>query len=117
MNLFQTITISQGVDFLHENRIAHCDLIMQNIGLNMLIGSQKPGPHIHNPVHAKYTIFDFGESLIYPVSMSLDDVIDPREYVSDGGNPFPGDVLSLGIALWEHVQVSRYHVISIGAFT
>lgn len=106
--------IFQGLDFLHENRIAHCDILEQNIGINVISAEQSDyrtgvcGPDSH------YALFDFGFSSIFPLDVDLDSV-PPRDnlifedrYLPDPGpcNPFRADVIFTGNLLERYVRVS-----------
>lgn len=55
---------------------------------------------------AKYAIFDFGRALVIPRNMSIDDVVDDREFRHDV-HPFKGDVRQLGdyFLFWVNVRL------------
>lgn len=106
----QSSTIEQGLDFLHENRIAHCDLMMQNIALDILAGQDDTGRHFRDPKMAHYAIFDFGASLIFPPDISLDDAVDNRAASALDVNPFKGDVRKLGGCFRGWVKVGMFIV-------
>ncbi|RDB26627.1 hypothetical protein Hypma_005527 [Hypsizygus marmoreus] len=86
----------QGVDFLHENRIAHCDLRVQNIGLNIIGTPTDSGRLARDPAHALYTIFDFGGSFIYPRDTPLEKALPLEKNTNGDVNPFQVDVALLG---------------------
>ena len=78
MTLLQTHATNiylQGFDFLHENRIAHCDFLEQNMGINILVDVYlDEAKGLREPSTTQYALYDFGYSLIYPPETALDDV-------------------------------------------
>ncbi|TFK33525.1 hypothetical protein BDQ12DRAFT_715773 [Crucibulum laeve] len=116
----------EGVDFLHEHRIAHCDLLEPNTGVNVLAPMHilyLKG--ICDPAVAKYAIYDFGQSVIYPYNTVLEDVtvtkflhFDLRGCPTPPGphNPFHFDVLCLGVMLQNRVRHIEDIVPDIGPF-
>jgi hypothetical protein len=101
---------------LHENRIAHCDFLEQNTGINILADTRiwyLKG--MRDPSTTRYAIYDFGYSLIYPYETVLEDVtetqflnFDLRDLPIPSGpyNPFQADVAFLGVTLQRWVRVS-----------
>ncbi|TFK31895.1 hypothetical protein BDQ12DRAFT_618046, partial [Crucibulum laeve] len=99
----------KGLDFLHEHCIAHCDLLPQNTGMNILlvlIGPSLTG--VCDPSASHYAIFNFGWSLVYPYDTMLEDIAvsEHCRFCIHGlptppgpCNPFAFDVISLGIML------------------
>ncbi|TFK31819.1 hypothetical protein BDQ12DRAFT_639562 [Crucibulum laeve] len=116
----------EGLDFLHEHRIAHCDLLPQNTGMNVLYVSYAAYvTGLRDPSVSHYAIFDFGWSLIYPYDTVLEDVevlghcrFPIRGLPTPSGpcNPFAFDVISLGIMLQRWVRHIEGIVPDIGPF-
>ncbi|KAF8149336.1 hypothetical protein B0H34DRAFT_733314 [Crassisporium funariophilum] len=73
--------ILETFDYLHENRIAHCDFLPQNLGINVINDRRCDfmlGMRYSSVV--RYALYDFGFSLMYPHDTILEDVRDDREY-------------------------------------
>jgi hypothetical protein len=100
---------------LHENRIVYCDFLEQNTGINALgntrVWYQKG---MRDPSAARYAIYDFGYSLIYPYETVLEDVTETRflnfelrDLPTPHGpyNPFQEDIAFLGMTLQRWVRV------------
>lgn len=111
------ILFSQGVDFLHENRIAHCDFFEQNTGINILTDTRADRlKGMRDPMTTQYAIYDFGYSLIYPYETVLEDVtetrfmgFEKRGIPAPPGpyNPFQADVVFVGVIIGRYVRVSN----------
>ncbi|KAF8195117.1 hypothetical protein BJ912DRAFT_923992 [Pholiota molesta] len=103
----------EGLDFLHEKRVFHGDILCQNIGMNVALDL----PHdikqplgLREPSTTRYAYYDFEGSAIYPLDTPLEENL-ATEFVGFGlrGIPtpdgpfkvFPLDVLCLGLLL-EH---------------
>ncbi|RDB26629.1 hypothetical protein Hypma_005525 [Hypsizygus marmoreus] len=90
-------SLLEGVDFLHENRIAHCDLLVQNTGLNITIGPETGGGrYVRDPAVAMYTIIDFGASFMYPRDIALEEAVPLALSKNGDENPFDVDARHLG---------------------
>ncbi|TFK34375.1 hypothetical protein BDQ12DRAFT_738249 [Crucibulum laeve] len=118
----------EGIDFLHEHRIVHCDFSEQNTGMNVLTNvhaSYLTG--LRDLCVSQYAIYDFGWSLIYPYNTVLEDVtvtthfnfsFHLRGLLTPSGphNPFQVDVLSVGLILLRWVRHIEDVVPDIGPF-
>jgi len=108
--------------FLHENRIAHCDFVPQNTGVNVIVDvNRRFAEGFRDPVMTKYAVYDFGHSLIYPADTDIQDVRDTRYYgrtdpFSETLNPFQLDMLLVGETLQAVVRVIEHDVPAIGPF-
>jgi hypothetical protein len=108
----------QGMDFLHENRVFHADILDQNIGMNVALhlpyAVKQPLGLRDGALSARYAFYDFEASVIYPLETPLEDVWE-TEFVGfelrgipipDGPfKVFPLDVLCLGKLLENRTRV------------
>lgn len=106
--------ISQALDFLHSHRIAHQDFSLGNVGMNLYRNSNylRVATGVREPKDVRYTIYDFGYSLIYPMDTDIDTVNTSRRLSyyhapdpSGPYNPFKSDVAMMGGLLHGHVMV------------
>ncbi|KAF8529090.1 other/AgaK1 protein kinase [Hysterangium stoloniferum] len=113
----------QCYDFLHENRIAHCDFLEQNTGLNVLSDDKiwfKEG--LRDASIARYTVYDFGHSLMVPPDTVISDVRDTRFYgrlptpPEPSLNPFQLDMYYLGWTMQNYLRVIESSVPELGTF-
>ncbi|PPQ74573.1 hypothetical protein CVT26_007823 [Gymnopilus dilepis] len=120
-----TRIILEALDFLHEHRIAHQDLLDQNIGINAFGHDdelfQKNG--FRNPDEVQYVLYDFGYSLLFPEDADLASSKVTRyfRYLHGEGpgrsyNPFKADVAMLGYTLEIRVRHIENVVPAIGCF-
>ncbi|KAH6909467.1 other/AgaK1 protein kinase [Coprinopsis sp. MPI-PUGE-AT-0042] len=112
-------TLLEGLEFLHEHKIAHRDILVQNTVFNLLSSERELSsghfPHIRNPPEARYAFIDFDSSAIYPMDTDIESVECEREMrvglafvgLRPGKcNPFRDDVLVLLRMLERYIRVS-----------
>jgi hypothetical protein len=109
---------------LHENRVAHCDFLEQNTGINVIADTTKRYKKgLRDTSLTRYAIYDFGYSLIYPYQTALEEIKETR--FLDYGlrrlptpaapyNPFTEDVAFVGAILQRWVRVSL-HLLSLAS--
>ncbi|KAJ7461005.1 hypothetical protein B0H11DRAFT_161503 [Mycena galericulata] len=116
----------EGLDFMHENRVVHRDLGIHNAGMNCITDDTIKGlTKIRYPSVARYTVFDFGIALVYPIDTSIEDVkvsgpgfyfnhlvVDPEV----PRNPFTFEVACLGSSLQFRVQHAENIILALGPF-
>ncbi|TFK19445.1 hypothetical protein FA15DRAFT_689498 [Coprinopsis marcescibilis] len=100
----------EGIAFLHENRIAHRDILEQNMVANTVVNSLNCSwidvNKLYEVAVVRYGFIDFGASAIFPLDTDIESekVLIPRfmaagvAYIGlqDGiSNPFKDDILSL----------------------
>ncbi|KAF6753293.1 other/AgaK1 protein kinase [Ephemerocybe angulata] len=114
----------EGMEFLHENRIAHRDHYPGNAVLNALTDDGK-GLGLRVPGEVRYAYIDFGAALVLPMETDIDTVLVDREMrIGSIGlglkpgvcNPFKDDVLLLTRMIQSTVRVIENVVPEIGAF-
>ncbi|KAF8174911.1 hypothetical protein BJ912DRAFT_1075526 [Pholiota molesta] len=116
-----TRTLLEGLDFLHENRVFHADILEQNIGMNAALylpDKIKQPLNLRDPSTTRYAYYDFEVSKIYPLETPLDEIFE-TEYFGfelrgirrpDGPfKVFPLDVLGLGLVLEKRTR----HIVNI----
>ncbi|KAF6753289.1 other/AgaK1 protein kinase [Ephemerocybe angulata] len=113
----------EGLEFLHENRIAHRDHFPGNAVLNSLMDHEALGLRV--PGEVRYAFIDFGAALVLPMDTDIDAVYVEREMrigSHDLGlqpgvcNPFKDDVLLLTSLIQDTVRVIEDIVPEIGVF-
>jgi len=126
---YLTSITQKGLDFLHEHRIIHGDILTQNTGVNAWFQNICPldplPPGIRNPSVAQYVYYDFGTSWIYARNVALDQVqktkhvgLELRRLTRPSGpyNPFQFDVTCLGFTFCELQVSSTYQIDSLGFY-
>ncbi|KAJ3506461.1 hypothetical protein NLJ89_g6854 [Agrocybe chaxingu] len=121
-----TETFLEVFEFLHDNRIAHCDFIEKNTGLNAVVNCDIDNvPGLRDPAVAKYALFDFGNCSIYPKDTDITSVVETRHFnfylrdletEQDHWNPFEVDIIFLGAELQFLVRHIENFVPEIGPF-
>ncbi|RDB30827.1 hypothetical protein Hypma_005798 [Hypsizygus marmoreus] len=122
-----TEIIIEAFDFMHENRIAHCDFLEQNTGIDVIADLEATYLEgLRDPSVTRYTIYDFNYSLIYPLETILEDVRDTRFYhwglrrlhtpTDPSVNPFEVDMAYVGGLLQRYVRHIENLVPEIGPF-
>ncbi|KAF9041532.1 hypothetical protein BJ165DRAFT_1530246 [Panaeolus papilionaceus] len=97
----------QYLEFLHEHRIAHMDLYVDNTAMNTIVSvGSSDTKGLRHPDDTHYAVYDFGESYMYPFDTSLDSVQEVPDVVGWGieglvepnvpFNPFQADVAAMG---------------------
>ncbi|KAF8971814.1 hypothetical protein BDZ97DRAFT_1650543 [Flammula alnicola] len=121
-----TEALLECVDFLHENRIFHADLLAQNVGMNIAArASRFDLSGMRDPSATRYAVYDFGNSSLYPLGTPLEDIWETkyagfylRGLPDPEGpyKPFPLDMLGLGLVLQRHVRHVENIVPELGPF-
>ncbi|KAF6753299.1 other/AgaK1 protein kinase [Ephemerocybe angulata] len=115
----------EGLEFLHENRIAHRDIYQTNLVINILgeVGIHRVGMRKLGEV--KYAFIDFDACLTFPEDSDLDAVRVEREMrnqVEQLGlkpgmcNPFKDDVLCLAVEAQRMLRVAEHSLPEVGQF-
>ncbi|KAF6761363.1 other/AgaK1 protein kinase [Ephemerocybe angulata] len=115
----------EGLEFLHEKRIAHRDIYESNTVMNLLRSLSKPGHKMRTIGEVRYAFIDFDVALVLPEGADISTVSVEREIrvpLLDIGlkpglcNPFKDDVLCLTAALERTVRVAEGVVPRVGDF-
>ncbi|KAJ3538566.1 hypothetical protein NMY22_g5109 [Coprinellus aureogranulatus] len=116
----------EGLQFMHEKRVAHRDICPPNCVMNLLCreGRTRYGLRKRGEVH--YAFIDFDASMAFPEDTDLDTVTVERLserrpalslHLEPGPcNPFKDDVLNLTDTLENFVRVAQPIVPEIGTF-
>ena len=106
------LTPLQCFEFLHDNRIAHCDFIEQNTGMNVISDVNTWFMEgLRESETTEYTLFDFGHSVIYPLETNIRDVWEtryfrvPGEWPGPPRNPFQVDMFLVGRTMQRYLRV------------
>ncbi|KAF6753169.1 hypothetical protein DFP72DRAFT_761132, partial [Ephemerocybe angulata] len=112
--LDMTEAFLEGLEFLHENRIAHCNIREENMVMNALTDMYQGYHHLRDRAEVQYAFIDFGSAIIFPEDTDLSQALIPRPVhasILDEGttkqemyNPFIEDVRLLMRVLQNHVR-------------
>jgi len=107
------------LEFLHQNRIFHGDLVEDNTVIGVLYSEVTfliKG--LRDPKSTQYALIDFGQSVKYSLDIPLEEVTESRPYNFGYHGlplpPFPYNPFSLEVAVfgvilrrWSRVRVSQ----------
>lgn len=105
----------KGLEFCHEHRVAHCDILEQNIVLDVLIPERTIGT-LKNVTgsESRFAFIDFGLATVIPYTMALEDaplrtdiIFERRAGLGSRRpcNPFVVDVMSIGSLMQRLIRV------------
>ncbi|KAJ2924350.1 hypothetical protein H1R20_g12738, partial [Candolleomyces eurysporus] len=108
----------EGLEFLHEKRIAHGDIAENNVVINKIGRYELKIPNTRAPDVVKYAFIDFDASVIFPEDTDVTKVRVPRGdrlplhalglLPGELCNPFEEDVKCLTNTLQEWTRVSLF---------
>ncbi|KAF6753298.1 other/AgaK1 protein kinase [Ephemerocybe angulata] len=119
-------TLFEGLEFLHENCIAHRDITHGNTVMNVIEPMVFSGrSDMRKPGDVRYAYIDWDAAIIFPEGTDIRSVQVTREIrtttISAGlveglSNPFKDDVRFLTKALARYLRVTENEIPSIGIF-
>ncbi|RXW12739.1 hypothetical protein EST38_g13116 [Candolleomyces aberdarensis] len=116
----------EGLEFLHEKRIAHGDIAENNVVVNKIGRYELKIPNTRAPDVVKYAFIDFDASVIFPEDTDVTKVRVPRGdrlplhalglFPGELCNPFEEDVKCLANTLQEWTRNMEAVIPEIGPF-
>ncbi|KAF8882648.1 hypothetical protein CPB85DRAFT_1339423 [Mucidula mucida] len=105
----------EALEFCHEQRIAHCNILDQNTLVNVLPGDVVDFGIFDLNKDCVFAFIDYGFASVVPLNMVLEDAplrhnlrLDFRRGLQGRGstcNPFEADVLFLGALMQRHIRM------------